>query len=374
MTLLFAALLSISLGWLIYGTEEHSTKIFLAVLSTSLVGIYVLMFNEFQSSITIDQYSIRYQSSFYTRELLLTEIKGYQEIKDATYLIPLIKGKRSINVSGYRVNGVELIEWVEGNFKNLDQHEARQVHLETLTKEEARENRLKVKKAKTFILRFNLASFFIVFFSYISRHDMRLLPLVLLILLLSLLFTVYRYKGIITLNEPQNPKYPDAGLATMICSIGIFACSLDAHYVTTAKVWPMVLLLTALLTGLLWYICRDFSLKTGTRIFIMIIYPLFFLAASWGSVVFLNGGLDSSKPQSYSADIVEKHIRKGKRTNYLLRLAPWGPVNEIKEIRVSREFYESVETNDHLEINLYQGALGIPWYKTMNKIRWDMKK
>lgn len=93
---------------------------------------------------------------------------------------------------------------------------------------------------------------------------------------------------------------------------------------------------------------------------------------SYGAVYGVNCVFDSSSPSIYPTRVVDKSEhrgRKGRRT-YYVHVAPWGHHLDRERISVSRATYGTTAIGDEVDIDLYQGWLGMPWYKMVRHPQW----
>ena len=86
---------------------------------------------------------------------------------------------------------------------------------------------------------------------------------------------------------------------------------------------------------------------------------LYSFAATYG----VNCVYDRSDPEVYDAEVVSKHINRGrKHTSYYVRVTPWGHHYDAEDIKVSKEQYHELEQGDAIKIDLKKGLFNIPWY------------
>jgi hypothetical protein len=72
---------------------------------------------------------------------------------------------------------------------------------------------------------------------------------------------------------------------------------------------------------------------------------------------------DTSQPQSFTVQVVGKHLSRGRSTTYYLDLAPWGPVDRTNSISVPSTLYRNTVEGDDVCLDLHAGALHMPWYR-----------
>lgn len=72
---------------------------------------------------------------------------------------------------------------------------------------------------------------------------------------------------------------------------------------------------------------------------------------------------DHGDVQTYSAQVLGKHISSGRSTSFYLQLAPWGPKTEPSQVSVSSSTYRAVTPGDEVCLQLHPGNLHAPWYR-----------
>jgi hypothetical protein len=85
---------------------------------------------------------------------------------------------------------------------------------------------------------------------------------------------------------------------------------------------------------------------------------------AFGVVGEANTLLDRSEAALHSSRVLGKHINygRGKTKTYVLRLSPWGPVNEPGNVEVSYDVYDRLKQDGPACVLLHSGALGMPWF------------
>ena len=59
--------------------------------------------------------------------------------------------------------------------------------------------------------------------------------------------------------------------------------------------------------------------------------------------------------------VVDKHLTRDRHTSWYLRLAPWGPRTEARDVAVTPELYESTDKGQAVCVALHNGALNVHW-------------
>jgi hypothetical protein len=83
----------------------------------------------------------------------------------------------------------------------------------------------------------------------------------------------------------------------------------------------------------------------------------------FGAATSSNAVFDRSAPQTMNATILWKTVHHGKTTSYSLDLSPWGRYTGGNKVTVSHDFFSYVRRGDTVDILLYSGKWGIPWYR-----------
>lgn len=84
---------------------------------------------------------------------------------------------------------------------------------------------------------------------------------------------------------------------------------------------------------------------------------------SYSATYGINCTYDFSEPKVFDAEIIDKHISRGRRhTTHYLRVTPWGHHHDAEDIAVASSQYNSYAIGETIKIDLKQGLLNIPWY------------
>ncbi len=105
------------------------------------------------------------------------------------------------------------------------------------------------------------------------------------------------------------------------------------------------------------------------RLYIALLCLIYVFAASFGAVFLLNGSLETTPPDGYSAVISEKRVEGAYRggTDYILRVVRGN--GQTEEFSVLAEEYDSVSKGDPVTIERHSGAFGMPY----SRLRIDKK-
>lgn len=189
-----------------------------------------------------------------------------------------------------------------------------------------------------------------------------------------LLFLIIRFSnGEIRFNVNNTDLYPSLLAPFCFCSAAL--CILAAIYIDQIYGFSKQLSVSVFVTLVmffLYYICasefeKKIEEKRSTRILTVagVLFLMFFYG--FGFSVSANIMFDKSKPIVFEAAVINQRVSKGRRTNYYFEVSPWidGETNQ-KEVSVRSALYSEVEPGDMVEIRLYKGFLGVPWFVVVN--------
>ncbi|QLH47649.1 MAG: hypothetical protein HWD58_19760 [Bacteroidota bacterium] len=94
---------------------------------------------------------------------------------------------------------------------------------------------------------------------------------------------------------------------------------------------------------------------------------LFIFGYSYATILFINCNYDKSNPKVNYVKVVKMSIDRGKHTSYDIELTPWNGRTENEEVSISKKFYNTLEVNDTVRVENYQGLLNIEWFKVKHK-------
>lgn len=340
----------------------------LSIVLVPLTGFAILFATSLRRKITITNNSIIYRSMFTTKELPLTEIKGYRSYAKGYLIEPLSPEYPRLSLRDYTdfARSSQLINWVHTNIKDLnaqDLQTARQQLIQDETLGNSKEERERLHKNAIGVAIFynvigSIAALMNVFFS--SQFS----SIVLLLAPLTGIFLLYTYKGLI--------KFFSNGSRSVYASVypGIFisgGCllfhSLKYYKILHVQQLYLPTLIAAFIIMLLIY-KKGINTAVGSTKFQVGIMLLAALVYGFGFIREINGGFDRSTALTYPAAIKKHYTTRGKygKLSYYLVLSPWGPKTSITKTAVSQDFYYLHHNGDSITVELRQGLLHIPWY------------
>ena len=95
----------------------------------------------------------------------------------------------------------------------------------------------------------------------------------------------------------------------------------------------------------------------------MVINSFYGFFYSFAIVIFINCAFNSSPSNYFSARIIEKYETKGKNSSNVLILERWHTQTKNETEHVGQKYYDSKNIGDFVDIDYYDGLLGIGWYE-----------
>ncbi len=293
-----------------------------------------------------------------------------------------VQKSKSLHCSSYFKNLNELALWLSGFAKNLVMEQI-QEEIKDFTKERygglsEDEKAALFKKAQLAGKILNRTGFAIAVLVFVGvfKHNIHGFPLAKASLLLSviypiiLLFSLRLSNGLLRFNTWEYAIYPS--LLSGFVATGMMPLLFDIDYINHVYDLKRYFLFAAIFTVLLfamYYFCVDKEETShwknrASKIINIAALCFIFASYSFGAVIFVNCDLPSTHTElaSYKAEVIDSHISKGKHTNYYLTVSPWINGKPQKKVEVKKSLYEKKEKGGMVEIVLYKGTLGIPWY------------
>jgi hypothetical protein len=85
-------------------------------------------------------------------------------------------------------------------------------------------------------------------------------------------------------------------------------------------------------------------------------------AFAFGATSVADARFDPSDGSAARTTVADKYVGHGRSTSYNLKLAPWGPVSDVRTVSVSSTTYDALNPGDPVCLTLHPGGLGLAWY------------
>ena len=361
--------------WLPFMDNNIPSDVYWILAPISIIMILIMGFaivDVITGKFVIDQYSVYKINTFFRREFLLNEIKGYRT--DDKYIIieSHLPDKKKIKISKHYDQTNELMTWLSERYPDLDIQQA-ETEKETilnsdeygLTLVEREENLSKARKLAKIL---NFTSGTLAAWLLIYPVPYKLAFICTLLMPLICIYVVRRYNGLIRVEEKKISAYPTIFWAFFISTMCLGVRSmLDLVIYDHSKLWLPLLISTASLMASLFIANKYYDFPKLRSFGTLFIFLVFFSSYSYGAITIINCVYDEPYPLVYTSKVVNKRTSSGKTTSYYLELSPWGPQKEIDDIKTSKVMYDGTRVNDEVYIFYFKGRFDIPWIELAPK-------
>jgi hypothetical protein len=216
------------------------------------------------------------------------------------------------------------------------------------------------KQAKNTVRAFNIFVFAILAWLTLTSTATKLAFVLMALVPFACMYLLREYKGIIVYEHEKGNK-PDVGLACVIAVCGmIIRISMDYTIFSYNLVWIYSIGLMVLFILIFETIANLPKDSLVLRLVINSFYGFFY---SFALVIFINCAFNNSPSNYFSAKILEKYETKGKNSSNILVLERWHTQTENEKEHVKYKYYNSKNIGDYVDIDYYDGLLGIGWYE-----------
>ena len=330
-----------------------------------IAGCIAGIVDAYKSRIIFSEEAIIQKSAFSEKELPYNQVKGYKQDDKYLYIEPLYDAYPKLKITKYTERFSELKAEVANRFTDLDQEQLQAEENEILENEalgptsEERSDRL--QKARQICKVLNIVAMADGFWLMIAPAPYHFCMYVSIAFVLFCFVVLYRFQGIIRVNEKPKSAYPSLAVGFMMPSFGLMIRALiDYTILQYNNLFLMTLACSIILLLLLWYCTGSF--KDSSRLVRSLYYIIFFAIFSFGALTQVNALEDHSKEIVYSAQVLDKTISKGKSTTYYLELSPWGPRKNEERVSVPGAFFQKTEIGESVQVHLKNGYLHVPWF------------
>ncbi|MFB6454755.1 hypothetical protein ACE38W_05735 [Chitinophaga sp. Hz27] len=343
--------------------KSIAATVFLEIVFVSMSGVMIFALNDLFSTISIDQYGIKYRSRFYSRELLNNEIRTVLPIKNGMKLKGLA-GKRSVTISSYLKDYQEIIAWVEQVTKvrnPTEDHTTEEEYNDAISAIDPSVVDTKTKLAKYFNISITCVSLLIAGLLFFTEYNYAWLLYLLFSLNGVMIIAIWYFQGILMLDAPKDSAGSSAMIPLMIINFVLFFYTRHLRVLDYVSLWKIIGFVLFLLLILFMNAVKEFTIKKQRKLIFIIAFMVMTMAGTFGVVMYTNNFLDISNPVAYKTKVLSKHVSTGKTDTYYLKVDGWKPGQESEEISVSSAYYNSVEIDEEISVLERAGFLQIPW-------------
>jgi hypothetical protein len=353
--------------------ERRSDETVLMIFCLALGGgffflfLYALVF-AYTYRLEIAEDRLRSVGVFRTRAMAFADIAGFRLIA-GQYAQSLEFTAKTSGAKKLRVDLVfrdrdGLLAWANEHFRDLGAEELEKEDRALLadtslgSSQEARKEA--IARARLWSKAVNIAGGALTVYGFFWPTPYRLSVGLLVAWPLVSALAMYFHRGLITFDQKKNAVLPSVALGFLLPTFALaLRAILDWNILEWRGFWPPFACISAATFALVFASAKDVRAKRFSAIL-----PLAFCCVyGYGTTLALNGLLDSSRPAVYEASILDKRSSSGRSTSYYLELSPWGPRTKSEEVSVAASQYREAAIGEKIEVESYEGSLGIPWFK-----------
>lgn len=218
----------------------------------------------------------------------------------------------------------------------------------------------KLKAASRFSLFYLGLSFILPIIYYVFDPSPLIVASLYVLFVLTGVLAVALSNGVIRIYAGNNSAYSSLYFNFFVGSGGVLLFSKYHHFVRFSDIWKPAATVALTLLLMLIFI----TLKQTNHTLKKQLIAILFVAAICGFAVSMeaNIGFDPSNGTAYRVVVKSKYKTSGKNTIYHLVVSPWNLKPDGDDVMVPSSLYDEVSVDSRVQINLKQGALGVPWY------------
>jgi len=337
------------------------------ILSIPVILCLLVLINIFKSKVIVTDTEITRERIFYNKTLNFENIKGVRIESKIIVIEPTDPAASKFKISNYSdlAHSDALVAWLTESFTDLN-------NLDLETEKEAilndnslgyttEEREAKLKKMEGIATAYNIwggaVPIIVIFFHNNSLifYMGFLYPLLgLIILKLS--------RGLVKfITNPQRSIYSNISIGFLTPIIILLVVAIKAYQILSFAAALKAGLIVGLTLFVLLYLVgknKDRESVKG-QIFLMVLLSVLY---GMSVTIVANCLFDTSVSAKYQTQVVDEYISSGKGAHYHLKLKPWLPGQDIKEVDVSEESYYKTPVGSAVIIYEKKGLLNIPWF------------
>lgn len=301
-----------------------------------------------------------------TKSLHKDDIRGFREVENYIIVEPRDHKQSRLRISTYFEKRNEIRRWFDLYITNLEVAEWQEEVIEVLSDEELglfSEDRVrKLDIARKVARGINISAWVVCGWIIFYPKPYELAAITGIALPWIAMTANYTYRNLMKGGDRDKSAYPSVTEGFVLPGFALLLRFLfDYDILEYSNAWVMVGVLTITMFILFQLPIKGFSPRSGSAVFLLILFPLFTFIYSLGTIMLINCMADKSEPAHYTSTILSKRISKGKTTSYYFDLAPWADLTEEESVRVSSHEYDQASPGDTVSIKQYKGAFKIPW-------------
>jgi hypothetical protein len=351
-------------GWMAFSSDPSGGFPLIVPFFFAAFGAFMLAW-PLRSRMIIDGTRIEVRSIFRQRSADLKDIEGFRTFRtrNGSYTKLYLKdGRGAMTIS----NAFNIDEDYRAWFKqltDLDKRDRDALLDEILHERElgaTPEERLaKLSNAKTWSIFVTVVSGAAAVALAFGSQILRVPSFVILVIApVAAFFLLLRSPLLYVVFKPKADPRAELSFVLIVTGIGLVLSSTRLHFVSLEPLLPVVLPVILAYLFAFFRASQTGPSRQGSLI------ALLFCAGLYGAGFAMLADTISDKvpATTYSADVIGKHISRGRSTTYYLELSPWGPKASPNRLSVSSRDYGNLGVGDQVCLSLHPGSLHAPWY------------
>jgi hypothetical protein len=350
------------------GPAGFAWTLLLVVLPCALFGACLLA-AVWRSKVVLTADAIEIHGVFTVRRLARSDIAGRRLLRvnygqTVTELVPNTAGMKTLKFSCSSMQTDSFLDSWLGGLPDLDAREVQASEAEIAADPElgqTPEERLaRLGRARKFAYAFNVASFVACMWGFLYPQPYIAAVLTAALLPWAAIVLVAKSGGLYRLDTQGNDVRPSVAQALYLPGLVVLMRAVQDVGVLD---WQGALFYAALAAAVLaWAALVSDATLRARRAAALALFA-FSCTYGYGAVVLGNAELDRAPGEEYRVAVLGRHVSHGsKSTSYYLRLAPWGPRSEARDVSVSRALYNRTPSGGVVCVHRGPGALDISWY------------
>ena len=179
-------------------------------------------------------------------------------------------------------------------------------------------------------------------------------------------------RGHVRVDKERGSRYPEILTPTIFAGAFLTLVAISGHGAFLDTTFWELFAVAAVLKSLLWYFIDAERLRArgGVVLRAVTMVSIVLLSSFWtgGSLYMVNRHLDTSEATWHQTSVIGTRKRTGRRTEYLVKLAPWHPDQDGPfELSISKWTYESLYEGVAVDVAVREGALGAAWVASLRR-------
>jgi hypothetical protein len=337
-----------------------------AGLACAALGGWLVAFGA-RYRMVVHRDSVEVHGVFEVRSLRKDQIAGRRlvEVRNSTPLIVIVPkdpAQRALTVSQTIRIDDEFHAWLQ-ELPDQDALDERRFAAEVAANPELgstpHEREQRVAKLRRMTQGLGLAATGLMLWGFVYPHPYDFVIGALAVMPIVALLVAASSKGLIQINATRGDKRPDVTMALMLPG---FALALRAFLDWRILDWPDALALAAGGAAAMALVLTQVDATVRKWGVALLLFAVVGFPYAYGTAIAANVLLDESEAQRFETVVRKMHTTSGKHASWSLTIDPWGPVESVEDVEVSRKLYERLAVGDTVCVALFDGALGVRWF------------